>query len=347
MYRQMVRAEGTAPAPAAITTPLIVVSIIFPLLSAIAISLKHWAQRQSKHVLHAEDGWLWLSWKFKLPLQLSSLALSTIIWIFARSGINTYKVPTLQGTQDSLRLPLTAVKIAILLFYKRIFTKRTFAIWAWIAIALVSVWGVLFFLLILVQIDPITVSDMTKVKLRFDSTAMGLAQVGTSITLDLLVLCLPIPVITRLNMNRSRKWALVFIFWLGVFCVVAAIMRLVFLKESLAKIDANYSLVYLQDKIFIFKVIEPNASIIAACLPLYGPIIKGWRAPSSIIASIRSMVSLGSNGQRGGSSGSGQDRQANSASAEGQSELGTYRRLSEQERAKDSQKGSKISDSQS
>lgn len=44
---------------------------------------------------------------------------------------------------------------------------------------------------------------------------MGLAQVGTSIVLDLLVLCLPLPIILSLHMPRNRKVAISLIFWLG------------------------------------------------------------------------------------------------------------------------------------
>jgi hypothetical protein len=44
---------------------------------------------------------------------------------------------------------------------------------------------------------------------------VGLAQVGTSIALDVIVLTLPLPVIYRLNMKRTRKIAVALIFWLG------------------------------------------------------------------------------------------------------------------------------------
>lgn len=44
-----------------------------------------------------------------------------------------------------LNFPETAVKIAILLLYKRIFTTKIFAICVWIGIAAISVWGIVFF----------------------------------------------------------------------------------------------------------------------------------------------------------------------------------------------------------
>ncbi|KAI0418306.1 hypothetical protein F5X98DRAFT_373777 [Xylaria grammica] len=61
-----------------------------------------------------------------------------------------------------------------------------------------------------------------------------------------------------------------------------AVVRLILPHKNLHTITANRGLIYLQDTIFIFKDIEPNASIVAACLPTYGPLIKGWSAPRFI-----------------------------------------------------------------
>ena len=45
-----------------------------------------------------------------------------------------------------IQLPLAAVKISILFFYKRIFSVRSFRIAAWLLIILCGVWGIVFFL---------------------------------------------------------------------------------------------------------------------------------------------------------------------------------------------------------
>ena len=127
--------------------------------------------------------------------------------------------------------PLSAVKISILFLYKRIFTFTKFRIGIWILIALISIWGSLFFIvctqwsrldsslqpyqLVLLQGDPITAAWTGQGIIRFDSTALGLAQVGSSICIDLLVLCTPIPVIAKLHMRPRRKFAIALILWLG------------------------------------------------------------------------------------------------------------------------------------
>ena len=53
---------------------------------------------------------------------------------------------------------------------------------------------------------------------------------------------------------------------------------------------------------FIFLIIEPHASIIAACLPCYGPFLHG-RAPESLVRSVRSLISIASRGSTNNSKG--------------------------------------------
>lgn len=48
----------------------------------------------------------------------------------------------------------------------------------------------------------------------------------------------------------------------------------------------------LQSKQVIFVILEPNCSIIAGCLPCYGPLFAGGRSPASLVRSVRSMFSL-------------------------------------------------------
>ena len=65
------------------------------------------------------------------------------------------------------------------------------------------------------QCDPYNSCWDPPVILRYDSYTLGLAQVGSSIALDVIILCTPIPIILRLKMNTTRKFAVASIFWLG------------------------------------------------------------------------------------------------------------------------------------
>ncbi|KAI0847852.1 hypothetical protein F5Y00DRAFT_263025 [Daldinia vernicosa] len=291
-----------------VTKPLIIVSVIIPLLSLGAIYLRFKSRKMAQMLLQADDWWIIASWIFALSLSINS-------WVFgAIAGIDYYKIDPAIGTTDSLKCilissclvqpALTVVKIAILLFYKRVFSSNDrFRVAVWIAIVIVSCWGILFFFLVLLETDPVSGSWTGKGHARFSPTPLALAQVGTSIGLDVAVLCLPLPVIYRLHMPTRKKIFVGLIFWLGAFCCVAAIVRLVLVSQSLNQVHKSRSAVYTQSVQFVFMILEPNCSIIAACLPCYGPLVAGGRAPESIVRSVRSAFSLRSfRSRRSGSS---------------------------------------------
>lgn len=94
-------------------------------------------------------------------------------------------------------------------------------------------------------------------------------------------------------------------------CCIAAIIRLVYLEKSIRGVlgaeqnicssNPSYQCLFpvlitlspvLQSRQFVFLIIEPNCSIIAACLPTYGPLFAGGRGLSSIVNSVRSVFSL-------------------------------------------------------
>ncbi|KAI1411212.1 hypothetical protein F5Y13DRAFT_201420 [Hypoxylon sp. FL1857] len=249
-------------------------------------------------------------------MQIFALSLSINAWVFGSiTGLNHYKIDPLIGTEYSIKcifvssllvqVALTVVKIAILLFYKRVFPMPKFKIAIWVAIFFVSCWGIILFFLVLLQGKPVSASWTGKGVLQFSPNALGLSQVGTSIALDVIVLCFPLPVIFRLHMPTSRKVGLAMVFWLGIFCCVAAIVRMVLLKRVLQGVVNANDQIYTESTQFIFMIIEPNASIIAGCLPCYGPLFSGGRAPESLVRSIRSTFSLEST--RGSLSGNTRD----------------------------------------
>ncbi|KAI1418753.1 hypothetical protein F5Y12DRAFT_781319 [Xylaria sp. FL1777] len=289
--------DSSKPVASAITSPLVVVSAIFPVLSAVSIFLRFYARRISRQTYHADDAWVVVAW-------VSALVLSILVWTFtALSGINYYSVDVVTGTQYSLELiwlssvlnqvPLATVKISILLFYSRIFPGRKFRTCVWIAITTVTLWAIIFVILVITQVDPVSQSfKLPGGRLIYNAAALGLAQVGTSIALDILVLLFPVPMIYRLKMAPWKKLSVALIFWLGAFCVVAATTRLVLLDQSIQAVLESRGNVAVQSKQFIFLILEPNCSIIAACLPCYGPLLKTGRGPESLVRSVRSMFSL-------------------------------------------------------
>ncbi|OTA98360.1 hypothetical protein M426DRAFT_69960 [Hypoxylon sp. CI-4A] len=294
--------------PSLITTALVVVSVIFPLLSLGAVLLRFKARSARKARLQSDDWWITVTW-------LSSIALSINVWVYAAQiGINEVKVDALTGAvysavclvlaSELTQVTLTGVKISILLFYKRIFVTRKFKIAVWIVIGVVALWGIAMILIVALQGNSrtfvLTTAAGGTYHWRLDPTAVGYTQVGSSLVLDVVILCFPLPVISQLNMRTRRKIAVGGIFWLGILCCVAAAVRLALVHRVLSDVLSTGTSVCsktaLQSTQFVFLLVEPHCSIIAACLPCYGPLIDGGRAPESIVRSVRSILSIASRG---------------------------------------------------
>lgn len=121
-----------------------------------------------------------------------------------------------------------------------------------------------------------------------------------SIVFDVIVLCFPVPVVRKLQMTRARKAQVVAIFWLGVFCCVASAVRFYFLCSEISQATADTG----QDRYlktstaFIWGTVEPNTSVIAACLPCYAPFFAKGQGLPSLLARFGSLFSS-SRGDRG------------------------------------------------
>ncbi|KAI1135012.1 hypothetical protein F5Y05DRAFT_396265 [Hypoxylon sp. FL0543] len=100
------------------------------------------------------------------------------------------------------------------------------------------------------------------------------------LALDIVILSLPIPIIHSLHMNRRQKFLLLGVFWMGSFCVVATTIRLYFgykLSEAGSGrpvSDEEFSYVSVNNA--IWAEMESCCSVIACCLPTYGPLIRSF-----------------------------------------------------------------------
>ncbi|RYC65093.1 hypothetical protein CHU98_g1121 [Xylaria longipes] len=92
------------------------------------------------------------------------------------------------------------------------------------------------------------------------------------IALDLAVLITPLPAIRRLNLTLKKRIAISGVFLLGAFAQSLAV-RTNSIRQNILWAD-----------------IECYASTIAACLPTFPMVVKGW-TPQGLVGSIRSVLS--------------------------------------------------------
>jgi hypothetical protein len=105
------------------------------------------------------------------------------------------------------------------------------------------------------------------------------------------ILCFPIPVIKTLRVDLKRKISILRIFWLGGFVCISAIVRFIVLYKTIYRLtdygENQYSSI---TRAFIWAEIEPNTSVIAACLPTYGPLVKEGGLAPRILQWLRSTL---------------------------------------------------------
>ncbi|KAL8688304.1 MAG: hypothetical protein Q9218_005755 [Villophora microphyllina] len=284
--------------PSPFTTALLSVIIVFSVLATVAVGLRIYSTRIS----HSKD---WVTKDLVLviaALVVSYGAIGTTIAGANLVGLNhvgtrldllksaqvTFKVGEANNNEihfaDVINTTVSGglCKVSILEFYKRIFVTKPFKITCNTMIFLVSAWMIGTFFTTLFSTTPISSAFQPSLQQKdanFNIPTVLLSEFGIGIVLDFLILCLPLRPISKLQLSWSKKIKIYAILWLGILCVVCASVRFYYAYHELRDVFVAS----LQDKTTvtvnasIWGKLEPSASIIAACLPTYAPLVKSWR----------------------------------------------------------------------
>ncbi|KAI9838759.1 MAG: hypothetical protein M1838_004530, partial [Thelocarpon superellum] len=190
---------------------------------------------------------------------------------------------TIEGVENYLKslyaylflysLCLYFVKLSLLVFYKQIFPSRGFRIAWYIVVAFNTLVTLTALLVAIFQCRPISgFWDKSFESTCIDSYAFLLAEGALTITSDVIVLIMPMPMVWRLQISSRQKLALTGIFVLGSFVTVASIIRITTLGQVFT-LDSTWN-VYDPD---IWTVIEVNLAIVCACLPIMRPLLRRAR----------------------------------------------------------------------
>jgi len=207
--------------PSVITTALIAITVVLPLLSTAIVGLRFYARSISKKGIGAED---WTIFSALILLW----AMSVNVWVAGSIlGVDVYKgVDPIEAAELSIRttwidgfmlgVNLALTKISILLFYKGIFVTRWFRISVWFMIIVISGWALSTVFTQLFMASPITDAwNVTVNHYTINYDDFYLAVAGMSLVFDVITLLFPLPVISRLQMPTSRKMYIAGIFSLG------------------------------------------------------------------------------------------------------------------------------------
>lgn len=171
---------------------------------------------------------------------------------------------------------VTCTKVSILLFYSRIFGIKYsmylclfFTIGYWITIIVT----------INVGCRPLDYfwrryTDLTAVGTCIDIPKFFFGNGIAAMLIDVIILCVPVPIVWGLQMPTSQKLAVVSILLLGSFVCIASIVRIVTLERNVKSSDPTWTM----SPVFVWSCVEPFIGIVCACLPTFAPFFRRWWA---------------------------------------------------------------------
>ncbi|KAJ5943349.1 hypothetical protein N7516_003517 [Penicillium verrucosum] len=186
------------------------------------------------------------------------------------------------------------VKISIVVFIKRLFSSiRTYVVISNCLAGFIATWALAALLTNIFQCTPVQYYYNKDLDGHCMSGQVEFFQVMGSIALieDVIILCLPIPVFWKLQINNRQKIALTMVFSLGGLVCIFSLMRLIeFRQFQLTDLAASSA------KESIWTCLELDVAIICGCLPFLNPLVQGVRSKvRSNVSKYHSQPSTGSN----------------------------------------------------
>ncbi|KFX91478.1 hypothetical protein V490_05881 [Pseudogymnoascus sp. VKM F-3557] len=240
-----------------------------------------------------DDFMIVVSWFLALGVSLS-------IAIGVRNGLGRNDADIPAQWRDDLRKceyafsvlynpALMATKTSILIFYLRLSkNKKYFRLATYLTMAVIIVGGTTLTFLSIFACHPITktFSNSTTQKcIRL--VTLYFAATPINVVTDAVILILPIPILTGMQLPRKQKIILVLLFALGIFVMVVDVIRIDVLQDTLLIITAGghvptltntledtTNFAYLVSPALMWSAVEINIGIVCACIPTLRPLVR-------------------------------------------------------------------------
>jgi len=166
--------------------------------------------------------------------------------------------------QQVYKISLHLVKISLVLFYFRLF--NTIRWFKWVSMTLLVV--IASYTLISVFLGFFQCAPVSKAWIRtqpgkcIDLTPFWTSNASFSISTDLILLLLPIPLLLKLRIPLGQKLGLIPVFGLGAFVTAISIVRLAPLRRAADSDDITFDL-----EGTMWTILEVNLASICASLP--------------------------------------------------------------------------------
>ncbi|KAK7955738.1 GMC oxidoreductase [Apiospora aurea] len=204
------------------------------------------------------------------------------VWMLTPDEI-TYGIKMLIITEPIYYFSLGQVKVAILLFYLRIFPRQSghqrFRVLCWVMIAAVAIYTVANMLILIFQCWPVSYA-WTRAFGHQQGTCQDLnasVSIHTSLNMaaDWTIFIMPIKNLVQLKMKRAKKVLAIAVLAFGLGGSVCSIFRLVELVnvwQSDFRDDPNITMRLA--KFFIWSAAEVTATLFCACMPMAVQVVR-------------------------------------------------------------------------
>ncbi|KAF6806675.1 integral membrane protein [Colletotrichum sojae] len=156
-------------------------------------------------------------------------------------------------------------KVSLLIFYRRLSPQRWFKWAVRVTIAIITLYSTGIFFALIFACDPMAMSWDVRVTKGtcINRPALYIATAIANIISDLILFCLPIPIVVRLQVPRRQKIGLFFIFAVGSLTVITSLVRVALLPALLTTRDPSWVISYAS----LWIIVEANLLVICAALP--------------------------------------------------------------------------------
>ncbi|KAL8852978.1 MAG: hypothetical protein Q9221_002126 [Calogaya cf. arnoldii] len=293
------------------SSEVVTTAVALAIISTVAVALRFMARKHQKISLSWDD-YLVLAalvgctlrlsqWAFRFRTadtceQIFALAVCTVEGYGARIGTGRHIwVVGPENTKKFLVLSYIfqlvynccaiCVRASIMAFYLRVFPRHTTPAWwraCFLAISFIYLGGGIAGIAASIFICTPISYFWTRTGNGHCVNEMALYYSGGALTVivDILVLALPMMIVWKLQMNRSKKIGVMGIFLLGGFVCLASIIRMVYIHQIVVN-DPTWT----QVNPSIWSTIEPCMGIVSACLPIIGPQLRKTKLLGSLTSS--------------------------------------------------------------
>ncbi|PWY77000.1 hypothetical protein BO70DRAFT_295136 [Aspergillus heteromorphus CBS 117.55] len=247
------------------------------IIAACAIGLRFLARARVQRSAFAADDWIILA----SLLGVTASFASTIIGGQYGLGKHVWVVP-LHGVVKVIRIlfayvlfyvwTVPLIKLSVLLFYRRIFGMNKAM---WTCVGLTIGYCVSCTIAFFVCCRPVSYywtqyADPDGEKCVFNMYPFYLGNAAASVTTDVLILLVPIPIVWKLHMRTTQKLLVCSIFMLGGFACMASLVRIYYMTF----LSKSANITWIMGDVFIWSSVEPCVGIVCACLPTLQPLFR-------------------------------------------------------------------------